>query len=1259
MSKMRKFLIAILTLISAVCLTLVGCSKSKVTFVDFEDKTIEYDLYELFDATEYLDVYDTNGNLYYANIKIYDADGQKVPHLYYQFRVEKTYYKLVIEIKDDQEVIGTRELIINGVNKTPPYIMILNMPEFGVKDTDVFIPLEIDAKGATVVRKLVVEQYVTEKVNGEYVTELDSENAIVVNDSQFTDNGVSFRPTEPGVYRFYVYAWNSDKTEAEARVISKEISIKETADAWGEIEGFDAPESLVANYHQYAVDYEYNPYRGLGRLIYVTNTDGDYLDANGNILYKKVDESATEHRIAFYKKANEDATEYDVLAYYQDLTTYHFYDAEDNIAYTKEGCVTVKDADGVADYYFHSKNATIGEEWYQKFTDKAGVTKFGVIKAQASENRYSDKQRLFHIQSTYRDNTFYRDWFESEDLDYLSIWVLILPKNADETQTTVNAFKNVDFNVSAIPVGKWYEFKVSKVELRTQTNPYNIFASGRTATSGSYFTVTNEDYAKFDFYFDSFSYAKGATITMDSEVSLMGQEITLDIENAGELTKNDFEFYVGKTDGYDNDLNAVTYGILSASSYSIANFFKNYPLLEGYSFTPAIEGDLTSRKYFIQARLNEQGLAKNNGEQIYASKIISSYNVAVNLGTAELGQDVTIDANIPGIKNATYKYFYKEASATDYIELVNTNVFKPTKPTMYDVKVVVTVGNAQIEKNISKDYTKEIELNVAPADGANKYVINSDISVAAVLEGAKNLTINAFDENNNPVTISKGKINVAATGTYTITATCDYNGVELTKSVVIDVVGDKNVTAQFLANSQAIDLNNAVLMNSVITIVPNVEGVDAPISANYSYKVVKLDSNPTNNYEIDVVDGTFTAGHVGTYQITVYYIEGQARNASDVYTLTVTANPYEEARFVETFSDSASVTAAYKVELDTSNPAKISQIAYKGDYENYAANTSYYNEFEGRYGVIKTQPQVNYKNGNWGEARLGIYLRSSEYKTDKDFQEAGVTRTVYGTEARPASYVAKYMAYNSDNWDYISVMVYFPKANAGAGETIQVGNVHLTNVENVPYNTWYELKLDKPRMVGSFTDNYGYIFDQFTSASDATALFYIAHDDASATANMNQPVYIDSISFEQYEGYERFDELYFYDNTNGKVIAPDSFETIFTVNNALEGPIDFILNAKAGGKVLDVSNLEVRYLTWANGVTTDFYKADGSKISKKSGYEPDKNKGLYRVQLTKVDTSKHGYNMFCFTYYDADTEKNYIGYRFLYFNYAEKGTETE
>ncbi len=1284
MSKIRKLLITLLALISTICFTIVGCSDKDVEFVDFENKTIDYDLGSIFDVRDYLEVYDTDGKLYLAQAKVFDSDDQNVPLYLYQFTVEKTSYRIVITVKDGDDVLGTREISVNGINTTPPHIILLDMPEFGVYNNDILVPVKFEGKGATVSKKFIAERYVTNKVNGEYVTTLDTQNAIIKTNNDFTDDGVVFCPTKPGNYKLSIYAWDASKSEAEARVVSKNYAIKETADAWAEFEGFDSPESLASNYHYYngSQKYEYNALRGIGQLVYVTNADGDYLDENGDILYKKVDESATENRIAYYKKADAQATTYDVLAYYQNLTNYAFYNANDEETFTKEGCVTIKNEDG-SDYAFNYKTATIGEEWYQELADVNNVVKYGVIKARASEHSYSPALKRFFLSSLSKNNSFLRryndnnstGWIENPDFDYLSIWVLVKPKNANNNKNTITLYSDSSFYQTTVPVGQWFEYKVSKTEIRGQNYyPYDILSSvtSRPKDTGTYITLSNEDYYDFDFYFDNISYAKGADVVLSSETLLMGQEFTLDIANAGQLTKDDFIFYIGKADSETGVLQTKVNG---SSGYAFSVFTANHTLLDGtYNFTPELESGVSSRKYFIQAMLNEQGLSKNNNEQIYASKVITVSNVNVELSDAELGQEVTINASLQGFANVTFEYYVKQTSATEWTTLA-TNKFTPSVSTSYDVKVVAKVDNAQVELTITKDYTKEIDLKVLHPVGFNKYVINKDISIVATLQGSDNLVVSVKDQNNNPITIERNVLNVANTGIYTITATCTYNGVALSKTQQIEVVGDKDVTYEMFVNGQLFDLNNALTMGDSVTFNVYVNG--QLTTQNVSYKVVKLDSKPENNVELDTTSTGFVANYAGTYNVWVYYNDSGVMNASKMATITVEAG----YGFFNDFSDSASVYASYKLALTAEEKA---DVQYKKvtptDTEinvanSIAPNTSWVSNYNGKYGVISTKPQdVQASNGEYPSTNgaLGVALRSFNYGTAQEFNSA-LNSLMYNS-ATYAADNAPTLAVKSPNWDYVSIWVYIAKENAEVNETTKLYGIYKHLIGEVKYNEWVEIKLDKFYVAQSY-GNRG-ISEPFTSyngRSFPTFFLALSTSDAQYEKNKDATVYVDSMAFKKYDTLtinestyrvESMDEIGLYDSNDNQITgvnrAPYIIEYVKDANTGVYRAVqdtNFTIKAKVNGSWVDSSKLEI--MTGAekllsvgsvcykgeDGTTEttltayDWYKIDVSLVSNKEGTA---------ISYKDISNSTQAQQMPCIrlrvTYVDSVNNVVYIGY---------------
>ncbi len=475
----------------------------------------------------------------------------------------------------------------------------------------------------------------------------------------------------------------------------------------------------------------------------------------------------------------------------------------------------------------------------------------------------------------------------------------------------------------------------------------------------------------------------------------------------------------------------------------------------------------------------------------------------------------------------------------------------------------------------------------------------------------------------------------------TATAICDRINCNQT-----DTITACSIRATFKVNGEEIDDNYNIVMGDIVLIKAY---VNEQLETNIRYKAIKIDSDVANNYEFTITNGEFVAGFVGYYEIYVYYEKDGKVYQSQTYVLRAVANK-NVSRYIETFSNSSSVASVYKVGDNESNYS-----AYKTNYDIYANNTTYLNEFEGRYGVVKTKPQNDYINSSYKGARLGINLRSTEYKTLNDMNKAKVTKTVYGMNNIPAKGHAKYNAYNCDEWDYISVWIYLPKLNAKLGETIKISSISLIQQFDVPYNVWYELKLDKTCMMGTFAGDDGYILNQYQGdKTDATPTFFLAYDDVSSQSNINQVVYIDSISFEKYKEYQKYDQIYFYEETTKHIISTLTVNNLqYTLNGTTMNPISLVLNAYADGKEVDFKNIKTKYLSFTSNLNIKCYNANGEETQTINGYDIKQNDGIFKVVLTGI-IDRLDYFAFCFIYEDIKTGIKYISYRMLSFNMYEK-----
>ncbi len=891
--------------------------------------------------------------------------------------------------------------------------------------------------------------------------------------------------------------------------------------ALGEVEGFNTPDTIAANYHfnnSTNAAQEYNPFRGIGSYVYVTNSAGDYLDAEGNILYKKVNESTTENRIAYYKKADAQATEYDVLAYYLSLDDYYFYDAEGVLSKTKEGCVRAKDENEV-DISFNGKKATIGQEWYEEYTDGNDETRYGVIKAYYSEHNYSTGLKQIYLKSTHRDTEFLRNyngdrnmgWLENPEFDYVSIWMLIQPKDGVTTsKTTVSVYSYYDFNITKVPVNQWFEYKLSKADLRQMNYPYYYFSKDRTQQQGSYITIANQDAYDFDFYFDSIYYVKGADITTGTSSLVMGQPLNLDIENCGEFTKDDFIFYIGKA---ENILN-------KDRNYNSA-FFTDHVIATNATYVTELQTGKISQKYYVQAKLNADAVIRNGGEQIYASTMITVYNIDASLSSEELGQEVTITASFETLENATFTYFYKETSATEWTALTD-NKFTPSRPTSYDVKVVATKGDVQVERICTKDYTKAITISVLPATGDDKLIINKDLTIVTELTGSTAITIAVEDSEGNPVTVTDGVFNVSKIGTYTIIASTTFNGVAIENTLEVRVAG-------------LVDVEASIAETATIGVTESLE-ITATTDSEYTLEyLVKLPTGTIITLDSNVLPVEF----VGVHEIYVTANKNGQLAGEAVLTTTISAMTNADVNNTGVIAmfgyDGAEIAAWNGTVASNKGLTTFDSIANGTLADEVTTWTADWHEsltdVEGvtKYGVISTRSvAINAKS----DVANGIYVRS-----DVTTLTASFYKPFYGTLAyQDAEMKYMYNAIQSETWNYISIPVYVEKTDAEEGETHTLYTIYRKQSFVVPYNTWTEIKISKEVLLGNMTSYRPYGPFLYTSRLCTSPLFYMSKstDDANKLASdKDLKIYMDSIKVGKYDDEEFTSANFVFTNADG------------------------------------------------------------------------------------------------------------------------------
>ena len=184
-------------------------------------------------------------------------------------------------------------------------------------------------------------------------------------------------------------------------------------------------------------------------------------------------------------------------------------------------------------------------------------------------------------------------------------------------------------------------------------------------------------------------------------------------------------------------------------------------------------------------------------------------------------------------------------------------------------------------------------------------------------------------------------------------------------------------------------------------------------------------------------------------------------------------------------------------------------------------------------------------------------------------------------------------------------------------------------------------------------DTNGRVFDSLTGndASDAQPLFGLASDEATATAKLNQVIYIDSVSFQKYpeNEYRRFDELYFKDTNTGTIYSKTGIPEV-TLKDGVYA--DLTLVAKVGGVELtpaQMATMKTKFMTWGGTFSGSYYKyvtdataeggASSTTMKRTSGFDKTGNDGFYRVQVTSF--KENGLNVFILIY----TDEKGISYR--------------
>ena len=269
---MKKWKILALSALCVSCFATATACKEKEepqtnSLVGFVDETVEIELGDSVFVGDFLEVYDTENNLYRATFELTDSTGDYVTLLKNEFTVQDSIgYTLVLNAHDPKtgEIIATRTVQLKTVDKSAPLITVGDMVQYGVIGQEISVPLIFEDASddySTSVSVMRVPYSVSkngydESAGQELTVEYESENGVA-----------TFTPTLQGKHKIIVEAWDgTDKEEAKTASVYRTKSFYlDVKTSEGEIEGFDLPSSKVAVYGL-------NPDTGKGHKDYAGNS---------------------------------------------------------------------------------------------------------------------------------------------------------------------------------------------------------------------------------------------------------------------------------------------------------------------------------------------------------------------------------------------------------------------------------------------------------------------------------------------------------------------------------------------------------------------------------------------------------------------------------------------------------------------------------------------------------------------------------------------------------------------------------------------------------------------------------------------------------------------------------------------------------------------------------------------------------------------------------------------------------------------------
>ncbi|MBQ9781553.1 MAG: hypothetical protein IJW26_00035, partial [Clostridia bacterium] len=419
----------------------------------------------------------------------------------------------------------------------------------------------------------------------------------------------------------------------------------------------------------------------------------------------------------------------------------------------------------------------------------------------------------------------------------------------------------------------------------------------------------------------------------------------------------------------------------------------------------------------------------------------------------------------------------------------------------------------------------------------------------ALTNGTINYTV--LDPDGEEVVLTNGNtFTPTKLGSYTVKASCDDYVLQIADTAEISGYSYKSKQyGELVFEVVGAEIDATMAETATIGIDESVEitaVTDAEYTLSYSAKLpngdlIELDSN------------VLPIGLVGDYEVyvTAYDSENLAvgKQTLPLTVKAMTAAQVRDSGIFATFGQDGSEKAAYDVTA-TYTTKWVFDWTGKGDATSIANGTlsdgtttwkaDWHDKYQGRYGVISTRSQFA---GYDTTTSYGVFLRSDVVLT------ATYNQPFCGGDYN-TSQARKEGAFNNTNWDYLSIPIYLPKP---ANATEDYTNIYLRyavgGAIKVPYDTWYELKIDKYWLMINYYDQAGYIFRY--GASNGYPLFFMSLANASEDAlklAQDQEIFIDGIKLAKYDAQFTSAKLLGTDSTGATNDAEVAIEQAFTVD---------------------------------------------------------------------------------------------------------------